>query len=160
MDIINFLILLLLSSFTFFVVKHLIIKRELETILRSLISVCYSINIIEVIPRSRIFVHTFIRMNLVRPRTNQISVQLPLIFFISSISSLFFLFLIDLLRLILFFFITVDQYIRGCLILIDGCDFEYDIFNLDYALSIYDDLLCLLLILFIIPDVLLIEFFS
>jgi hypothetical protein len=142
------------------VVKHLIIKRELETVIWSLIGVCLSIDIIEVIPRSLI-VHVFIRMNLLRPRTNQASsVQYAPIFFISSLSSLFFHFLIDLLRLIIIFVITVNQYIGGCLILIDGCDFKYDIFHLYNILTIYDDLLCLLLKLFIIHDVLLIEFFS
>ena len=159
LEIFNLLILLLLSSFTFFLVKHLIIKGEQETTIRSLIGVCLSIDIIEVIPRS-VSVHGFIRMNLVRPRTNQASIQLAPILFISSLSSLFFLILIDLLRLIFIFGITVDQYIGGCLILIDGCDFEYDIFHLDFTLSIYDDLLSLLLKLFFFPDVLLIEIFS
>jgi hypothetical protein len=104
-------------------------------------------------------VHGFIRMNLVRPRTNQASIQLAPIF-ISSHSSLFFLILIDLLRLIFIFGITVDQCFGGCLILIDGCDFEYNIFHLDFTLSIYDDLLSLLLKFFFFPDVILIEFFS
>ena len=88
------------------------------------------IDIIKVIPRS-LSVQVFIRINFVLSRTNQASAQPTPIFFICTLSTLFFLFLIDLLRLILFFGITVDHYIVGSLILIDGCNFEYDIFDLD-----------------------------
>ena len=132
--IINLLILFLHPFFTTFVIEHLIIECELHTIIRALIGVCLSIDIIEVIQRS-LSERVVIRVNLVRPWTNQASVQFSPIFFIYTLSSPFFLFLIDLLRLILFFVITFDQHIGGCLILIDGCDFEYYIFHLDYAFS-------------------------
>jgi hypothetical protein len=66
LQIIDLLIMLLLSSTIFFVIKHLIIKCELKTMIRSIIGVCFSIDIIEVIPRSN-SVHVFIRMNLERP---------------------------------------------------------------------------------------------
>ena len=66
LEIFNLLILLLLSSFTFFLVKDLIIKGEQETTIRSLIGVCLSIDIIEVIQRS-LSERVVIRVNLVRP---------------------------------------------------------------------------------------------
>ena len=157
-EIFSLLILLLISSFTFFVIICLIIKSKLETISGSLI-VCLSIDVIEIIP-GYVSMQHLIRMHLMRPWTYHSSIQLCPVFFISSLSLMFALFLIDLLRLFFFLGVPVNQHIRRSLILIDSCDFEYNILYLDNILTINNNLLGLLLKLFLLPDVILIEILS
>ena len=56
---------------------------------------------------------------------------------------------------------SIDQHIGGCLILVDGCDFEDDIINFeDLSVSINNDLFGLFFEFFLLFDVVMIEGFG